>query len=73
MAPEMLMNPMVAGLEMDGCGEMVFKCITVNHWLKIEMRYELTKIVLQEHSDFRRNFDAAGIPDPAEGRHHPTI
>ena len=29
MAPEMLMNPMVAGLEMDGCGEMIFKCITV--------------------------------------------
>jgi|688.fasta_scaffold1299301_2 hypothetical protein len=29
MAPEMLMNPQIAGLEMDGCGEMVFKCITV--------------------------------------------
>lgn len=25
----MLFNPAVAGLEMDGCGEMIFKCITV--------------------------------------------
>lgn len=29
MAAEMLLNPMTAGLEMDGVGEMIFKCIGV--------------------------------------------
>lgn len=37
MAPEMLFNPQVAGLEMDGCGEMIFKCITVINLSNLEM------------------------------------
>jgi hypothetical protein len=33
MGPEILMNPGIAGLEMDGCGEMVFKSINVSLYL----------------------------------------
>lgn len=29
LAPEILMNPSIAGIEHDGCGEMVFKSINV--------------------------------------------
>lgn len=37
MAPEILFNPMAAGLEHDGCGDMVFNCILVFIFLLIEM------------------------------------
>ena len=33
MAAEILMNPSVAGIEADGVGEMVFKCIGVLFYL----------------------------------------
>jgi actin-related protein 2 len=29
LAPEILMNPGIAGIESDGCGEMIFKSINV--------------------------------------------
>lgn len=61
----MLFNPSVAGLEMDGCGEMIFKCITVIDKFMVEMLNGNTKIIIWEYSYFRRYINVAWFPNKA--------